>query len=463
MDSVKRHRCGVSGRQRRTRAWLLAICTLIATGVIPALVAPARAATTDITPPPAVSPPGATPFVVNAGPGNQADPHISGSLVSYSDDITGSSQIRYHDVVTGADSLVDSGGAFDVLSDIDGTNIVYTHITQTTRSIRIFDAANPSAGSTELNPTAGSHRAFPAIGGPTVAWIDYGVGNPQGQILVYDRPTARITRLTSDSAAKESPQVSPSGGVVVWTNCSSGVQGCHVWEATKSGTTWTTVQLTSGAEECGGSSFAYRAVDASDAIVVYSCTRGGEQDIFWQPVGGGIENRLVFPGRYPQISADGQLISFEHNTGTISNPVLDVYAYDIPTNQLFQLTSGASQTPSELSDVSVDPAGMVRVVWSTFEVTDLNVRGIAFPEPNDVDSELSVLLAAVQGLGPGSSLADKVTAAKSAFDGGQTANACSSLGAFVDEVQAQSGKSITPAQAQSLVAQVTRIRSGIGC
>jgi hypothetical protein len=83
--------------------------------------------------------------------------------------------------------------------------------------------------------------------------------------------------------------------------------------------------------------------------------------------------------------------------------------------------------------------------------------------PVNVDALFDALQAAVTGVGPGHSLADKVALAKSYFDAGDTANACGTLNAFINEVNAQTGKKITPAQAADFIAQAQAIEAQIGC
>ena len=86
---------------------------------------------------------------------------------------------------------------------------------------------------------------------------------------------------------------------------------------------------------------------------------------------------------------------------------------------------------------------------------DVHVKGAA--------EQLDDLLAAVGGLGPGTGLADKVRAARDALAAGNDADACSSLRGFINQVQAQSGKKLTPAQAAELIAAATRIRAVLSC
>jgi hypothetical protein len=77
--------------------------------------------------------------------------------------------------------------------------------------------------------------------------------------------------------------------------------------------------------------------------------------------------------------------------------------------------------------------------------------------------QLADLGTAVTGAGPGTSLADKVMQAQTLVAGNDMADACSALTAFVNEVQAQSGKTIALDQAQALIASATRIKAVLGC
>jgi polyvinyl alcohol dehydrogenase (cytochrome) len=76
-------------------------------------------------------------------------------------------------------------------------------------------------------------------------------------------------------------------------------------------------------------------------------------------------------------------------------------------------------------------------------------------------SQLTTLLTAVTGVGPGTSLADKITATQGYVAAGDKTNACTTLATFVNLVKAQTNKKISnPA---SLIAQATAIEATIGC
>jgi hypothetical protein len=71
--------------------------------------------------------------------------------------------------------------------------------------------------------------------------------------------------------------------------------------------------------------------------------------------------------------------------------------------------------------------------------------------------------AVVLDLGPGNSLAGKVAAAQKAVDEGDTKVACAMLASLANQVEAQSGKSITAAQAADLLADIARVRMVLSC
>ena len=82
-------------------------------------------------------------------------------------------------------------------------------------------------------------------------------------------------------------------------------------------------------------------------------------------------------------------------------------------------------------------------------------------EPSAVE-RLAELAAAVEGVGPGASLAAKVAAAQAALDRGDVPATLALLAALVRELEAQSGKSIAPATAAALAEDVAEIVGQLG-
>lgn len=66
-------------------------------------------------------------------------------------------------------------------------------------------------------------------------------------------------------------------------------------------------------------------------------------------------------------------------------------------------------------------------------------------------------------LGPGTSLIDQLQAAATAVAAGANASACGDVQAFINHVNAQSGKSISGGQAAALIAAAKQIMSVLGC
>ena len=69
----------------------------------------------------------------------------------------------------------------------------------------------------------------------------------------------------------------------------------------------------------------------------------------------------------------------------------------------------------------------------------------------------------VSGVGPNTSFADKVRDVQSSLAAGQPTAACSQLAALLNQIRAQSGKSLTAAQARQLTDEINVIRSLIPC
>lgn len=79
------------------------------------------------------------------------------------------------------------------------------------------------------------------------------------------------------------------------------------------------------------------------------------------------------------------------------------------------------------------------------------------------EEQLAELLELVTGIGPGTSLADKVQSARAALQAGDVRDACERLVAFAYESQAQSGKKLTAEQARDLAFAAARIRAVLAC
>ena len=112
---------------------------------------------------------------------------------------------------------------------------------------------------------------------------------------------------------------------------------------------------------------------------------------------------------------------------------------------------------------SIFPIGTTQVTCSASDAAGNEASASFDVHVKGVGEQLNDLIAHVNGIGPGSSLTDKLTEARSAFVAGNEAVACDKLRAFVNEAQAQSAKKLTPAQAAEILAAANRIRSVLSC
>ena len=85
----------------------------------------------------------------------------------------------------------------------------------------------------------------------------------------------------------------------------------------------------------------------------------------------------------------------------------------------------------------------------------MTVRGAA--------DQLADLRAAVDGIGPGHSLVDKISNVQAALVNNDVPASCSMLSAFAHEVGAQSAKKIPAGTAASLIADASRIQAVLAC
>jgi X-Pro dipeptidyl-peptidase len=69
----------------------------------------------------------------------------------------------------------------------------------------------------------------------------------------------------------------------------------------------------------------------------------------------------------------------------------------------------------------------------------------------------------VDGLGSGTSLRDKATEIQASAAAGRLKETCNGLAAFIRAVAAQSGKALTEAQAEALIAETQDIAAALDC
>jgi len=393
--------------------------------------------------------------VVNNGPGNQTNPHINCDIASYTnDDFMGRSTLHYWDFATGIDSVI-PGNDIDLLSDVSGGRIAFTEVRQDGDHVIVYDTVSQT--STFIPGVGKSH---PAINGNLVAFEDrsFLAGN-QVEISTYDLSTGIVTRLTNDALFDRNPSVSPTANAVVWEKCQTDGTGCDIYSAIQTSPgVFTTRALTGAAGE-------HRFPDTNGQTAVYTSNRGGETDIYFQPIEGGAETQLSIPGNQRDVTISGNLIAFESQVQLVGTTEYDVFVYDLSTGNLYLVTNtpGVDETLSDLSVCN----GIGRIVYAVPGAGDFDVYAFTFQVPSSTPNQIDDLIALIQSFnlpdGTENSLITKLQDALAAIGASDTATACDSVTAFINECQAQSGKKLTADQAMQLINSANQIKTDLGC
>src|SRR4051812_47288588 len=151
----RRPRCATAiMKNRLVRSGLFVTVLLVPVASAGISPSPALATTTG-------TPSGLVISTVNAGPGDQSDPHISGSLVTYTSLVNGTAGIRYHDLATGTDTAIPSAASLDFLPNVPGSPPVLPRLTATASAIASYDTAT-GGPAVVLDPQPGSNRQDPS-------------------------------------------------------------------------------------------------------------------------------------------------------------------------------------------------------------------------------------------------------------------------------------------------------------
>ena len=310
-------------------------------------------------------PPAGASLITLGGAGDQVDSHVSGNLVTYTDfsGQGGNGRIHVLDLATGTDLAIVTSNGSDSLPDVSGTTVTFTHFDASgTHQAYRYDYPKDPATATVVDPEpTADNRRMSRVGGSTFAFQDLGyTAAATSEITGFDATTGVATRLTDDALYDTDPAVSQDGGTAVWSKCASIGHDCHVWQATHGASGWSAPQqLTSAGNQA--------QPDTDGRFVVYGTAPGSttqnDEDIAWQPVGGGPEHVLDLPSlsEHPSIS-NGVIVFDRYQPDVTPTPNFDIELYDIATDTLYQLTD----TPEDeaLPDVSVSADRTVTVGWT---------------------------------------------------------------------------------------------------
>ena len=391
------------------------------------------------------------------------DPHVDCNLVTYTNFDRGFPTVSYFNLLTNTEFSVPTDPEVyseNFLPDVSGSRVAYTTLTLegsvVVSRIKVFDAAT---NATFTIPGETHHRNS-ALGGDLVVFEsrEFGGDPTPVEIKVYDFSTSTLTQLTNDNSLMNlDPAVSSDGNVVAFEKCTAPRANCDIYSAVRTAPgTFSMSQLTGPAAE-------ETNADTNGALVVYESLSNGDRDIAYQPIGGAAETRISIPGFQRNPSVIGNLISFESSATEFG--VAEIFLYDTSTNRLYRPVTPA---PTKILNDITFCNGQYRIVYATpLNELGLDICAFTFQLPESTSEEIDELIALVRSFnlkdGTESSLIAKLESALDALDEGDTPTACSSLSAFVNEVQAQSDKKIPVTQANQLISSANQIQQELSC
>jgi hypothetical protein len=363
-------------------------------------------------------------------------------------------------------------------SDVSGTTAVVGDITavsggvSSTRTIAVFDLNALGSAPVDLLPD-GQYSDLPTIGGSTVVFSAYVPTDTSLQrIVIYDRITQLTTYLAGYSGDIRMPHVSPDGSVIVWSQCKHDPDPgrCEAWQAVKTTGGWIATAIPQ-------STTADVYPPATDGVTVAFSTGTGDAmstDLCWRAVApgpGAVMQCLNQPGLQFLPTISGRAIVF---VGGTDLNAMGLYVLDTASGVATLLRKDPGRN---VAWPDLDGAGHVfNLTWSEENTVrpagtvDVGVYLAVVSLSPSAPALLQQLIDTVRlenlKKGIANSLDAKLTnaqAALAAAQAGNYANACGALSAFINEVQAQSGKSITVAQATQFIAAANDVRAEIGC
>lgn len=164
------------------------------------------------------------------------------------------------------------------------------------------------------------------------------------------------------------------------------------------------------------------------------------------------------------------LIPLDNTAPTISVPATITANATSAAGAIITYSVSASDPDDTVASLSCAPAsgstfpiGTTTVNCSASDTHENTSAASFIVHVKSAAEQLADLQTAVTGIGPGTSLSDKVSLAQAALGRNDVRGACSTLTAFINQVKAQSGKGIPTDTADTLIAEATRIRAVVGC
>jgi len=456
------------------------------------------------------------PVVVKAG--YQTDPAISGQYVVFTDLSNRNADVWYADLTDNSLHAIATGPGDQLLPDVSGSRIVYTDTSSGAGDILLYDI---STGTTTALTNDSTGQSNPAVSSRLIAWEEFGVADRH--IVVRDVVLGTTTTMTG---GVDQGFPSASGAKVVYINNDGVTSAVDVYDADTLVTSQIYAGPAANAT-IDGTHVAialFNAIDGDIAVFDTSGVRLATLSLAGDQGNPHISGEWV---SFEDFSMGAAHVGLWHwTTGDVYFPTpltsrqqlnaisgnrmvytddrsgdLDIYVYEftvtsadstppvlsVPADIVVNATSPAGATVNFVVTATddVDPHPAItcdRLSGSTYPIGSNTVRCTATDASGNSSSKsfLIVVRGAADQIGDLASLVNgfnlkqgiensldaklqNANAALAAANAGDIAGACNLMAAFINEVNAQSGKALTSAQASQLLAAANQVRSVLGC
>lgn len=385
---------------------------------------------------------GTTANLTNAAGSNSLDPAISGNFVVWTDDRHGNAEIYARDLVTGEERRITDSPLVDQAPEVRNGIVVWERCTGFACDVFAYEWATGAIRQLTTTPWAAEHSSD--VSGRLVVF-QREQGTPIDKDVVafdLDSGTETVLELPGD---QENPHI--SGDFVVFNDSASGVPHPGLW------------QLSTGQhfQVIGGPSGQYLN-DIDGNRIVYSDTRNGHLDIY--------AYEFHVDGE-PADTQSPMIHGVVDLTVDATSPLGASVPFNVYATDDTDPAPALSCTPDSGALFAI---GTTQVTCTATDATGNSATATCSVTVRGAEAQLGALADLVAALnlrrGLENSLDAKLDAALAALDAaraGSIDTACHQLGAFVNEVEAQTGKAITTEDAAALKEVVGRIRAVLGC
>ncbi|UCG87978.1 MAG: hypothetical protein JSW71_05385 [Gemmatimonadota bacterium] len=384
---------------------------------------------------------------ITTDPNRQDEPGIAGDYIMWVDDRHGRYDIYAFDLVSQTEMQVTASNPNAQVGwmppAISGDRIVWEDYRNGASDIYMFDLSE--AHERQITSDKSS-QICTAISGDRIVWDDRRNGTGNSDIYMFDLAADTETQITVDPNNQHNPAVSDDR--VVWLDSRYTSRRIFMYDFTDGTESEipTDLSFDPGKPLCP-------ALAISGTVIAWADYRSGNYDIYMFDLATNTETQITdHPSNQRRPAVFGGRIVWDDDRDGGWN----IYMFDLATQTEAQVTSnGVAYNPAIFSD---------RIVWADWRSGSEDIYMVAFSTTLEPSIEVMVELVdqlvaegAIDNTGVAHAFLAHLEQAAAAIDRGNSTAAENKLNAFINFVNAQSGKHVQPDAAQELIELANRV------